>query len=366
MYISKSSYVRFDETISLNIYSQLQDSQALPLLMNTLIAGTDGTSTGGTLPAFIPPTQVFAVVATLTIHPSWTNRASEPDKVKTANDALFYLKHVNAIVGPTNANFSSAFQFLSGSDRRDRRRRAGDVMVNGEDAEKFQVDLATKGAVWNRAEDFWAVVGWAFNCSSQHPQRWERWKSWLEFMLDVLEDDLQEKIAASKAPAGEEKEAKILSESLIAQYCLTAGDGRAGKRRVMRAILANGSKKSLDEFGELWKNETKPPKKAKEEKGAERKKVDFEKEEYGDYMDMDDEEEEEEEYDLPSTPKAPTSARQSTRKRGRRASTASDAESTTGEDQFSDYGGAESINLRKRLIALVSLQSSSPPSYHTD
>lgn len=278
-----------------------------------------------------------------------------------ANDALFLLRHVNAIVGPTNANFGAAFRFSDG--RRDRRRRTGEGVVDGDvdDESKLRVDLATKGAVWNRAEDFWAVVGWAFNCSSQYPKRWERWRPWLQFMLDVLEDDLRERVRLSKTSEDGDDDtanASLFSESLIAQYLANMGEGRAGKRRVMRAILADGSKKSLDEFGEIWKNETKPPKSQKEElRPQKRTKINVDEDEYGDYMDQDDEDDD---GDPPVSSDQTTSIRTSTRKRGRPKSTtlALEADSMT-EDMPRDYGGAESIQLRKRFIALVSPQA--PP-----
>jgi hypothetical protein len=293
-------------------------------------------------------------MATLVVHPMWTNRATDPDNVKTANDALFLLKHVNALVGGANAKFTSAFKFLDKFDSRDRRRRTGDHAAVPEDDGNLKIKLANEGAIWNLAEDFWAVVGWAFNCSCQYPKRWERWRPWLDFMLDALEDDLQERIPAAESLRKDGKEAAantLLSESLIAQYCLSTGDGRSGKRRVMRAILANGCKKDLDEFHEIWKNETKPPKEKKVEELVSKKKIDFENDEYGDYMDMDDSDEEDE--DLPSTPKATTSAR-SSRKRGRPSSATPDVDADSDYSVSSDYGGFLAVQLRQRFIALVS------------
>lgn len=340
----------------INVYIEEQlFSQAIPLLRNTLIAGTDGTSDGRTLPTCVPSPQVLAVMATLSVHPMWTNRATESENFKIANDALFLLKHVNSLVGGANANFTSAFKFLDKFDSRDRRRRTGDHANSPEDDGKLKIQLANQSAIWNLAEDFWSVIGWAFNCSCQHPKRWERWRPWLEFMLDALEDDLQERISAVEPLREDGKEAAantLLSESLIAQYCLATGDGRASKRRVMRAILANGCKKDLDEFHEIWKNETKPPKEKKMEELVSKKKIDFDNDEYGDYMDADESEEEDE--DLPSTPKATTSAR-SSRKRGRPSSSTPDVEAESEYSVSSDYGGYEAVHLRQRLIALVSV-----------
>jgi hypothetical protein len=294
-------------------------------------------------------------MATLSVHPQWTNRSTEPENVKIANDALFLLKHVNSIVGGASAKFTSAFKFFDKSDSRDRRRRTGDHADNPEDDRKLKIKMANEGAIWNLAEDFWAVVGWAFNCSCQYPKRWERWKPWLEFMLDALEDDLQERISAVEPMRQDGREAAantLLSESLIAQYCLATGDGRSGKRRVMRAILANGCKRDLVEFHEIWKNETKPPKEKKMEELVSKKKIDFDKEEYGDYMDKDDSEDEEE--TSPSTPKATTSAR-SSRKRGRPSSATPDVDAESDYSVSSDYGGYLAVQLRQRLIALVGI-----------
>ncbi|CAD0112361.1 unnamed protein product, partial [Aureobasidium uvarum] len=344
----------------INVYIEeqlLYVSQALPLLLNTLIAGTDGTVDGRTLPTYVPSPQVLAIIATLAVHPLWTNRATEPEKIKTANDALVFLKHVNSIVGAASARFTSAFRFLDKFDSRDRRRRTGDLTPGTEDDGKFSIKMADKSALWNLAEDFWAMVGWAFNCSCQHPKRWERWRPWLGFMLDAMEDDLRERISAAEPLKDDGKEAAantLLSDSMIAQYCLTAGDGRAGKRRVMRAILANGSKKDSDEFHEIWKNETKPPIQKTVEELMPRKKIDIDQEEYGDYMDVDDSEEEE---DLTSTPKASTLAR-SSRKRGRPSSATPDPEVESERSVSSDYGGYEAVHLRQRLIALLTQISS--------
>ena len=100
--------------------------------------------------------------------------------------------------------------------------------------------ISDADSVWQRAEDFWHVVGWAFRCSVLHPERWERWQIWLQFMCNVLEDDWKERERKWLEAKGDEREPsqnaepatkgtrggkqaaeddlKIFRESLIFQY----------------------------------------------------------------------------------------------------------------------------------------------------
>lgn len=281
-----------------------------------------------------------------------TNRAPSPDQIEAADEALFYLDHLNALVGPFNAGFSKAFHFssASSSSRQDRRRaRAAshDSAESGDEDGKIQVALANHSSLWNQAEDFWHVVGWAFNCSIRHPKRWDRWKLWLPFMLDVLEDDLEERLAASRVKA--EQGRSPVAASLLAQYLVNVGDGRAGKRRVMRAILADGSKKSLAEFPEVWKNETKDKHPPKDNHIPRTKKLDFDQGDFGDYMDVDMEDDDH----VHDTGPQSTPGR-STRKRRNSSTPMSDEESAPpAQSTPEDFGGMDSVLLRQRFMALV-------------
>lgn len=344
-----------------------KDSSALALLLNLLIAGTDNTVDGHAPPAFVPPPNVLALAATLVVHPSMTNRASSPEKVQSADEALYLLNHINALVGPTNANLSTAFRFASvASHSRSVRRRPSahvdESAASDEDDGRINLRFANETAVWSKAEDFWQVVGWAFNCSVRHSKRWDRWKVWLDFMLHVLEDDLEEKAVASKTKLEEVKESnsdseEFLADSLIARYLQTRDEGRTGKRRIMRAVLANGSKRDLGEFGEIWKDETKERKPPKDIHVSKRKKLNVDDGDFGDYMEVDDDDKDSDEMDSLRQPRSST--RQSTRKRGRPAKSetpeSEEEDAPLDEDAASDYGGHESIVLRQRFMALVKL-----------
>lgn len=293
------------------------------------------------------------------MHPSTTTRAPSSEQVQAADDALFYLDHVNALVGPANAKFSTAFQFSSASTSRPGRRRARfkhDVTQDaGEEHGKVHIGMANNGSLWNRVEDFWCVVGWAFNCSVRHSKRWDRWKLWLAFMLDVLEDDLEICLAAAERVKSEEDgqagSDSVLAEPLIAQYLAQIGDDRAGKRRVMRAILADGSKKSLAEFGEIWKSETRERDPPTGDHISKRQRLDFDKGEFGDYMDMDEEDDENQD----TAPDSISSKRRSTRNRLQSQDPTTDDESAPADEDVSkDFGGVDSVLLRQRFMALVS------------
>ncbi|GAB7351635.1 hypothetical protein MBLNU459_g2243t2 [Dothideomycetes sp. NU459] len=328
------------------------------------LSGTDNTAHEHALPAFIPSPNLLALAATLVVHPSMTNRASSPDKVQAADEALHLLEHVNALVGPTNADFSTAFQFTHSSTNRPVGRRSSAYVDESRDDEdgKIHSSLANEGAIWTKAEDFWQVVGWAFNCSVRHPKRWDRWKVWLQFMLDVLEDDLEEKIVASTAKLDEDEAKRtasdaILSDSLFSRYLQLRDEGRTGKRRTMRAILANGSKKDLGEFGEIWKNETKERTPPKDVHVSKWKAPKLDDDDFGDYMDVEDEDEDEEASDeFGSTRQSRSSTRHSTRKReqvNQETLESEDEAAPLDENISGDYGGFESIVLRQRFMTLL-------------
>ena len=264
-------------------------SEAFSLLLNALTSGTGASST-----VYVPPAQHLALAATLIVHPQLTTRTTSPDKHAAANDALKYLQHVNKLVGPCNAGLDRAFQF-SNEDAPSRGKRAksrrSDVTSEPEaDPSAIRSPYVGKQSLWNNADDFWSIVGWAFNCSVAHPLRWERWKVWLHLMLDVLEDDLEIRLPSASAiyeSGGATAVREYLKDSMLAEYLSPIGEGRNNKRRLMRAIFADGKQKSLAEFGEVWRHETKPPKQKSDDPPTKRRKLDLENGEFGDYFDDD-------------------------------------------------------------------------------
>lgn len=353
-----------------NPSTDLLDTQALALLWNLLVAGTDTVANARPIDSFLPPPQILALAATLVVHPSLTTRLPAAQKSQAANEALQYIHHVNKLVGCSNAGFADAFRFMEpaslsrGARRRDRN-AADETQTEIGEERNVKIKLTGVDALWNRAEDFWSVLGWAFNCSIRHPARWTRWKLWLAFMLDVLENDLAERI--EKRVGGADPEA-ALAGCLLTQYLSTIGDGRTGKRRVMRAILADGSKTSCREFAQVWKNET-SERKETEPTDLRTLKLDFDKDEFGDYMDVDDDDDDAEES---HTLQPEFQTRASLKKSQPLQHVSSDSDDGSAEPEsaapssIDDFGGMESIQLRQRALALLTTYSDSFPTAFLD
>lgn len=326
------------------------------LLLSLLTAGS---RSNASLPAFLPPPNYLALVATLAVHPTLTTRARSPKQIEESNLALRYLRLILKVVGPVNSSLDDAFIFsgIGTSSRRGgsgrRRTIPGDESPTGGDPDDIENDLAQTGAIWNQAEDIWQVIGWAFNCSVLHQKRWTRWRLWIEYMLDLFEEDwdargpqVDQDINSDEEGEDDPREKSMIVKSLSADGITT---GR--ERKIVRAIFADGSPRSAAEFPEIWKNETKERKKDGEPKKT-ATKIDIEADNYGDYLDEDaDSDLEESDADhaealskLPHKPSSPL---------------------TQPTDLAAPLGGTPAINLRLRLLSLLSTVSATLPSTFT-
>ncbi|KAK3938490.1 hypothetical protein QBC46DRAFT_389990 [Diplogelasinospora grovesii] len=178
--------------------------------------------------------------------------------------------------------------------------------------------LAQEQSVWRRAPDFWTVLGWAFRCAAQYPKRWQYWELWLEYMLDVLDMDWDDRLGYDqheqmlKKQEAEEAETKtkpktkkkdkdkypMLEQSLLVAYLDDLHRERKNVvREVMRALFAyadadadvnqNNSKQGADSgvYKEIFNKETAPPVNKKERTKRKREKLmlDLEHDKFGDY-----------------------------------------------------------------------------------
>ncbi|KAK1822546.1 hypothetical protein LTR12_003109 [Friedmanniomyces endolithicus] len=325
---------------------------AILMLSTNLTAGM-----GTPRATYIPPLQFFAFLATLTVHPHFTTRTRDVEKQTAADDALRYLQQVAKLVGPRNGGLVRAFRFVevtkptASRNRRAVTRNTTDLAEEEleYDADSIRSRFATEESLWSKADDFWSVVGWAFNCSVVHPHRWRRWKVWLELMLDVLGADLESHAEDGTIPA-----------SMFAQYLASVGErGRNTKRRLMRAILADGTQSSLAEFHEVWRDETKGPRNPKNQNvncQHKRQKLDLDNGDFGDYGDESSAE------DSPAT--SNHRSRSSTAKPSRRdsgtTSADSDDKSNAAHDKPNEpltgvaaLGGTPSLHLRTRILATI-------------
>ena len=217
-----------------------------------------------------------------------------------------------------------------------------------DDLNSINTELATTGALWSRAEDFWCVVGWAFNCSILHKKRWERWSLWLEYIIEVLEKDWEIRgHIVGTADEVKDDDHDWREESMVMRYLTSEGATTNREKKILRAVFADASPRTLVEFPEIWRNETKEPKKDDAIKKRETK-IDIEQDNYGDYMERDEDEDLEDGRNLPLNPSSPASASAS--------STANIAE---------PLGGTDAIILRLRLLSLLSAVSAMLPHMFT-
>jgi hypothetical protein len=225
-----------------------------------------------------------------------------------------------------------------------------------------------------------------------HPERWDRWQIWLQFMCDILSDDWsqrQKEFDATQERKKEElqnsgptqEELNILRQSLIFQY-ISSGARNGNTRRIIRSIFSDGSTASVNEFREVFDKElvfAKSQVHTAKAKKRERE-VNIDKEQYGDYLSEDSDDASisglSRSQSRASTPldDVPKVRRSKRTRRGTR--NASDLFGTDGAQDASDagqghltqhgggvsqMGGLDSLGLRKKLLGILSRVSTRLP-----
>ncbi|SPO03015.1 uncharacterized protein DNG_05696 [Cephalotrichum gorgonifer] len=272
-------------------------------LANSLLTSGPALRNGRPNPALVlPPTQI-AFINNLIIHPKHTSRPDTAERREIATLALTYLENLMEEVGPVNANLVAAFQFNHNYSPRPRAPRNfsldddgfdDDFGDDGSDEEngRIMTRLGSDESIWNCGNDFWSVVGWAFNCSVAHPARWRWWRIWLDFMLRVLEEDWSARVSKDMAAdaqriGGGDFQFDSMRKSLVAMYS-TQKSGRTNPAKwIMKALFADGQQSSLSQFGEVFPMETRDPPRGQKRKRE--RELDLDNFEYADYGDTEDE-----------------------------------------------------------------------------
>jgi hypothetical protein len=340
-------------------------SEGLALLTQLVEAGTSSSTQSSPIAALLPPIQYLALCANIIVHPKTTTRTNSTDYHDASNEALRYLRTVNQVVGPIGACWNNAFVFHI----TDRDRRTKDMYDHPSDEEADNTtlasEMATTWSLWANADNFWQVLGWAFNCSIRYPKRWERWKVFLELMVEVLEDDfnsrlqevadaLEHELSTVKDPQERQVriqhyEEKALDDCLIVKYLRSVqAELRTGRRTVLQALLADGGSDAIARFGEIWKDECKEPPK---ESSGKKRKMNVDEDDFGDY-DMEDEDEV---YPFSQDQKSLRPSKRQQRRAPAKSSephTAIDLDDAT-KSGSEILGGIESVALRQRYLRLV-------------
>lgn len=268
------------------------------LLNNLLISGTSYPSTGM---SWLPPKNQIAFTATLLVHPACTTRATLSERADISSQAIVLLRNILSILGPSNAKLGESFTFRANlSPRRNRRAEKAAPPTSQQQIpygeEPINSKLANEGSLWLRAQDFWQVVGWAFNCSIHHRGRWNVWKIWLEYMLDVLEADWK---AASKMhnygitekkPADLNAMEHMYRNCILVQYVSEGARSSTELRRIVRSIFADGSVDASKGYTEVFKDETREENAKTGLKRKREVKLNLDEDDYGDYLQNDDDE----------------------------------------------------------------------------
>jgi hypothetical protein len=275
--------------------------------------------------------------------PKFTTKAQSKDSTKGADAALRYLQCVRTTIdGPAYSTIRKAFTFPA---ERNRRRAPGYRSAAslspepGGDVERIAGEHANEQSLWYRADDFWHIVGWAFNCSVAHKKRWDRWKLWLALMLDFVEADW--KVCVKQSKDVEDSREAVLQDSLLWHYIIgeeSAPTHRARRRNIVKAILATATPESRRDYPEIWEKETTEPKRKKRHDQP-LGNVDFETGQIADYHS------DEEMEDAPEDPDGESMSEGS--------SSGSDSSMKNVHDAVEHLGGQDAIELRQRLIALV-------------
>ena len=309
-------------------------------------------------PVLTPSPPHLALAATMSIHPALTTRTTMREKWNQANAALRLLRLVLNTAGPVNANFCEAFRFTKYDGRISRLSGGGGYSDEDEDptTTAFRTRYATSESIFTRVDDFWAIVGWAFNCSCLpgiNASRWSCYELLLTFLCDVLETDWQIHTTTNTA-----------EESLIWQFIELASGGNARARRIIRAIFADGSTQSLSQFREVFHNELKPPKDEALKYKSRTVDVNIDKDEFGDYLAPHDSDVSDDDDNETIAANTRTSKRTRTRTPSRRTSNESMRstydDDSTATSTSTTLGPPGALRLRIRFLHLLSHVSSHP------
>lgn len=335
------------------------DTSALSLLADLITAGASHLD-GSNRPVYAPLPYHIELVGCLLIHPRNTSHIPANErKTEIASRSITLLQNLLVILGPVNAKLAEAFSLSPLASRRFRRtRNVSEIDAEIEDAssgsesehksEHMRGHIANLGRTRRCAKDFWHMVGWVFNCSVKYPARWKYWKVWLSYMLDVLDEDWQErerldsKREDSRTGTKQDPDAsgrpEMVRRSLLVQYLSEVRGRSSPLKRVVRSAFADGGSLSLKDFPEVFPNETR----SAAQGGQKRKRRD----QFGPY-----DEDEDEEVGSGSFATLPGPATPDTGP----SYEMDDEESLDIDDPY--LGGPDSIALRQRVVTLVSAKA---------
>jgi len=316
-------------------------------------------STNRLKPVRVAPPSHIALLSTVIVHPSFTTRCDDSNHLHVPAYAISYLRGLLRTVGPVNANFRAAFDFSKSSSSSFGRGSSNSIdNMNDDDSDHITGGFVESQLLWKNATDFWAVFGWACRCAAEHPQRWQYWRVWLDFVIEAMERDWDERlskdIASGKTSKGKSAPAyPLLRESLLVTFLADLERQRKNiEREVLRALFAFCNDHSATHlyYKEVFKKETATIKSQNKRKRADAV-VDLENDRFGDYFDdydYDDYDDDDDDDDADGQDEISASASRP-KKKGRKHKSETAISSFNLTDTV-----AESIPLRLRIFRLLS------------
>ncbi|KAF3933146.1 hypothetical protein ABW19_dt0205225 [Dactylella cylindrospora] len=281
-FVAAKSYHR--DLLEAVIYSleEGMNEKAIDLLCQVSYAGISTLPRkGAKKDIYVPPPEVLSIITTLSLHPAFTTRQTGTSDRSTALKASRYLRTIIRLAGATNCKLQQAWNFRrmeatsnpeegDNTTRRMRNRNVNKVGAvgsrKGKKLNSVDIDttpfanlvIANEESLFRSCDDIWALVGWALVCSCCYKKRWDYWRSFLDLLLETIQADFQERIEAVDNADDVDLEGSLITAIGLLPNMV----GGAGYKRIARAIFANGSDKSRNEWSPVFKKETKkPPKK---------------------------------------------------------------------------------------------------------
>ncbi|KAK6329753.1 hypothetical protein TWF696_003617 [Orbilia brochopaga] len=255
------------------------NTKAIDLLCQVSYAGISTPAKPGVKKEIaVPPPEVLSILTTISLHPAFTTRRTGTLQLDAALKASRYIRTIIRLAGATNCHLQQAWRFKRSIDgpaasddeantrRRTRNRnvvKAPPVGRRGKRAAAAEIDtapfanlpIANEESLFRLSDDIWAVIGWAMVCSCRYPKRWDLWRDFLDLLLETLEADFKERLDAAETPEDMDLEGSLANTIGFLPDMV----GGAGYKRIVRAIFANGSDKSRNEWTPVFPKETKKP-----------------------------------------------------------------------------------------------------------
>ncbi|RPB20245.1 hypothetical protein L211DRAFT_531589 [Terfezia boudieri ATCC MYA-4762] len=234
------------------------------------------TSTANLPPIYIPPAIHLTLLTTLLSHPTFTTHVSKKTDLESrlvSPSSERFLLRLLTLAGPNSMGLHTAWDRWDGTPSGSNglwATQRGGTPVADDAFEDNSLDLrfAGKESLFERAEDFWAVVGWGFSCACAEigygvdaekaralRRRWGAWRRLLRVMVEGLERDWEERVRGEEGDEKKERREKRDVKKLVP---LTKEEQKeARKREILEGCSTEDEEEDEDEEDGNWAGDSK-------------------------------------------------------------------------------------------------------------